>query len=245
MEIDIHSFDSSFLLEDFRKVDISLSENQINQFILFYNVLVEKNKVMNLTAITEWKDIVVKHFLDSALIVKTVCLEEFSNLIDVGTGAGFPGIVLKILYPDLEITLADSLNKRLNFLNEVIEILSLKGIRTVHARAEELGRDPAYREKYQIAVSRAVASLPTLCEYCMPLVKIGGVFVSYKSDKAEDEIQSSKKAIKVLGGMMEKSKMIPLPGDDITRCFVVIRKDSATGKKYPRKAPLPSKDPIV
>ena len=186
----------------------------------------------------------VKHFIDSLLIVKSMDINECNSMIDVGTGAGFPGIPIKIMFPHIKVTLLDSLNKRLKFLNYVIEELRLKNINTVHGRAEDLGHKNDTREKYDLCVSRAVANLSTLSEYCIPFVNVGGKFISYKSSVSADEIEESKKAIKLLGGKILSQKIISLPCSDMERTLVVIEKIKPTLKKYPRKAGIPSKEPI-
>lgn len=182
-----------FLKEYIQNIGIELNQDKINKLINYYELLIEKNKVMNLTAITEYKDVVIKHFADSLSIIKAVNMSEVTNIIDIGTGAGFPGMVLKIVFPDVKITLLDSLNKRVNFLNEVITGLQLKDINAIHGRAEDYAHNDIYREKYDLCVSRAVANLSTLSEYCIPYVKVGGKFVSYKAGECEEEINSAKK----------------------------------------------------
>ena len=226
------------------KLGISLSEEQINQFLKYYEMLVEKNKVMNLTAITEFEEVVVKHFLDSISIGKYYNMEKTDTLIDIGTGAGFPGIPLKIAYPNLKITLLDSLNKRIKFLEEVCGELGLEDVELIHGRAEDFGNNANYREKYNICVSRAVANLSTLSEYCLPFVKTGGYFISYKSGNVEEELLSSKNALRILGADLEKVETFMLPDTDIGRSFVFIKKTKNMAKKYPRKAGLPSKEPL-
>ena len=228
----------------FSEMGHELTEKQAEQFYIYYEMLVETNKVMNLTAITEFDEVIQKHFVDS--IVKTEVFVEkgVETLIDVGTGAGFPGIPLKIMYPQLKVTLLDSLNKRLNFLNQVIEKIGLEEIRTVHYRAEDGARTVELREKFDCVVSRAVANMSTLCEYCLPYAKTGGCFVAYKSGNAEEEVEKAKKAIHLLGGVKEKTISFELPDSDIGRSLVVIRKKETTSKKYPRKAGLPSKEPL-
>ena len=226
---------------------ISLNQKQIEQFELYYKLLVSWNEKMNLTAITDREEVYVKHFLDSLSFVKTNPSTEDFRLIDIGTGAGFPGIPIKILYPKAHITLMDSLAKRVTFLNEVIEELSLNedgSIEAVHARAEDLAKDQTYREQYDYAVSRAVANLSTLSEYCLPFVKVGGVFVSYKSEKATEEVKDAKKAVFLLGGSFGEEISFILPGSDLKRTLVMIEKKSATSAKYPRKAGMPSKNPL-
>lgn len=230
-------------LEDLR---ISLNEEQYGQFMDFYEILVEKNKVMNLTTITEYGEVVRKHFLDSLSIVR-VCnfndeITSESRILDLGTGAGFPGIPLKIAFPQLKIVLADSLRKRILFLDEAIEKLGLKGIETVHGRAEEMGRDLIYREQFDLCVSRAVANLSSLSEYCLPFVKVGGRFISYKSGEIEAEAGQAQNAVSILGGRIEKIDKFDLC--DQKRSFVILRKQEKTPKGYPRKAGTPARSPL-
>lgn len=229
-----------------RESPVELNEKQLEQFYRYYELLIEWNKVMNLTAITEIKDVVVKHFADSLALMKA--MPEISgsslNVIDVGTGAGFPGIPLKIAFPELKLTLLDSLNKRIKFLDQVISELELEEIRTVHGRAEDLGRDLQYREQYDLAVSRAVANLSTLSEYCTPFVKSGGYFISYKAGNIEGEVEQSRKAIKLLGCKLEEVVSFILTGAEAERSFVKIKRIEGISKKYPRKAGLPSKEPL-
>ena len=225
-------------------LEIVLSEEQLQQFLTYYEMLVEKNKVMNLTAITEKEEVIDKHFIDSISLNKAMDVTKPLKILDLGTGAGFPGIPLKIAYPNLELTLLDSLNKRIKFLDEVIEALSLEGIVTIHGRAEDYAKQASYREQFDICVSRAVANLATLSEYCLPYVKEGGCFISYKSGSVEEELEQSKKAIFELGGKVKEVIAFTLPETDIERTFVVIEKVRKTPKKYPRKAGLPSKEPI-
>ncbi|MDR1548213.1 MAG: 16S rRNA (guanine(527)-N(7))-methyltransferase RsmG [Hungatella sp.] len=234
------------LRKEVNLLSIELEENKINQFYNYFELLVERNKFMNLTAITEMDEVITKHFVDSLSLIKAV--EEIGTkdyrIIDVGTGAGFPGIPLKIAFPDLKITLMDSLNKRVNFLNEVINGLGLEKIEAIHGRAEDLGRDALHREQYDFCVSRAVANLSTLSEYCMPFVKVGGHFIPYKSGKIEEELAAAKHAIFLLGGSVEEVKTFLLPGTDAERSLVKIIKNNGISKKYPRKAGLPSKEPL-
>ena len=225
-------------------LDIVLDQEQINQFDEYYEILVEWNKVMNLTGITEYQEVVEKHFLDSLSIVKVMDMDQVERVIDVGTGAGFPGIPLKIAFPKLDIVLLDSLNKRIRFLDHVIEELGLEGIRTIHGRAEDFARDGKYRERFDLCVSRAVANLSSLSEYCLPYVKVGGRFVSYKSGDIEEEVNDASKAIALLGGKKERIEKFQLPDTDIQRSFVVIEKTKNTQKRYPRKAGMPTKVPL-
>ena len=239
-----YNLDTSVLTEACEKIGITLTEKQVEQFLIYYEYLVEKNKVMNLTGITEYEEVVLKHFVDSLSIVKAVDMSKYHKLIDLGTGAGFPGVPLKIAFPNLEVVLMDSLNKRIKFLEEVIEKLGLTHITAVHARAEEGARKKEYREQFDLCVSRAVANLSSLAEYCIPFVKQKGVFVSYKSMKIDDEIKMSKKALSILGGEIKKIEEFMLPDTEIGRSFVVIEKVKATPGKYPRKAGLPTKEPL-
>ena len=223
---------------------VPFSEKQQEQLTLYYEMLVEKNKVMNLTAITEFDDVLEKHFLDSIAVARYVDLTGKLSLIDLGTGAGFPGMPLKIMFPNLKITLADSLNKRILFLEEVIDALKLENISTVHGRAEDLAVNADYRERYDYCVSRAVANMSTLSEYCLPFVKIGGTFISYKSGEIEEELSAAKKAIFLLGGQTKEVISFQLDGTDISRSFVMIGKEKKTPKAYPRKSGMPSKKPL-
>lgn len=243
MNYDLTSFEKGL-----EQLSITLSGEQKQQFLTYYEYLVEKNKVMNLTAITEYEEVITKHFLDSLAVVKTSCFKPEKlvgkRLIDIGTGAGFPGIPLKIAFPELEILLLDSLNKRINFLNEVTEMLGLTKINTVHGRAEDYAKQKGYRESFDFCVSRAVANLSTLSEYCIPFVKQGRCFISYKSGSVDQELIQAEKAVKILGGQREEVVRFSLADTDMDRSFVVIRKAKPTPKKYPRKAGLPSKEPL-
>ncbi len=228
------------------EISLTLSQKQKEQFFQYYEMLIEWNKVMNLTAITELDEVVTKHFMDSLLLVKVIAdiKEKPYKCIDVGTGAGFPGIPLKIAFPNLKITLLDSLNKRVGFLNEVIAKLGLEDIHAVHGRAEDFGRDVKFREQYDLCVSRAVANMSTLSEYCIPFVKKDGYFVPYKSGKVEEELKQAESAVKKLGGEIQQVVMHLLPGTDVERTFIPVKKVGITAKKYPRKAGLPSKEPL-
>ena len=223
---------------------LTLSEVQKQQFHQFYELLVERNKVMNLTGITEYEEVNEKHFVDSLSIVKALDINKIKTVIDVGTGAGFPGIPLKIAFPHLKIVLLDSLNKRISFLNEVINQLQLKDISTIHGRAEDFAKQVEYREKFDLCVSRAVANLSTLSEYCLPYTNVGGMFVPYKSGEIEEEVEQAKKAIFLLGGEINDIVKFKLPSSEISRSFVKIEKIQNTAKKYPRKAGLPTKEPL-
>ena len=224
------------------ELGISLSEEQIGQFLTYYEMIVEKNKVMNMTAITEFDDVIEKHFLDSLSLIKVCDLNREQSVMDMGTGAGFPGIPLKIAFPKLQVTLADSLNKRILFLQEVIDELGLNGVEAIHARAEELGKNKSYREQYDLVVSRAVANLASLEEYCVPFVKIGGSFISYKSGEIEEEVANAKNATFLLGGKVKNVYKFDLY--EQKRSFVVIEKCKGTPKTYPRKAGTPTKTPL-
>lgn len=272
-----------YIHEQFRNINIDLNEKQVCQFYDYYEMLIEKNKVVNLTAITEYEDVIIKHFVDSVLISNIEYVDKvlkgndnadnssINNLknnsksygerievIDVGTGAGFPGIPLKIVYPNINLTLLDSLNKRIIFLNEIVEKLSLENVKCIHGRAEDYGVDKNYREKYDICVSRAVANLSTLSEYCVPFVKVGGIFISYKSSDILEEIEKSKSALKKLNcnikEIIDKDLIVHKDKDNdnddtdieikYERKFVIINKKNRLDKKYPRKAGVPSKTPL-
>lgn len=224
------------------KLGINLSEIQLKQFYNYMNLLIEWNKKINLTAITEPDEIILKHFVDSLTISKYI--SDGTKVVDVGTGAGFPGIPLKIVRQEIDITLLDSLQKRINFLDEVINELNLEKITTVHSRVEDFGKNKEYREKFDIATSRAVANLSTLSEYLLPLVKVGGKVISMKGSLIQEELENSKNAIKILGGQIEKVDEFDLPNSDISRNIVLIDKIKNTPNRYPRKAGEPSKKPL-
>ena len=227
-----------------RELNIELSEHQLQQFLDYYELLVEWNKVMNLTAITEFDEVIEKHFLDSLCLVKIKDCSKNLKVLDLGTGAGFPGIPLKIAFPEMEIVLMDSLNKRINFLNEVISRLGLKNITAVHGRAEEMARKKKYREMFDLCVSRAVANLSSLSEYCLPFVKKEGCFISYKSAESDQEIADAKNAVFLLGGKIGEIIKYQVPGSDMGRALVQINKMKPTPKAYPRKAGTPGKNPL-
>lgn len=235
---------SEMLKNRMDRLQIETNENMLEQFDLFYHLLVEWNKVMNLTGITEYEEVVEKHFADSLSLARFLDLNKIHTVIDVGTGAGFPGIPLKIAFPHLKVVLLDSLNKRINFLNEVIAKLDLKEIHTIHGRAEEYARKPEYREQFDLCVSRAVANLSVLSEYCIPYIRIGGIFVPYKSGEIDEEVAASRKAVDILGGQIDHVEKFQLPDTDIHRSFVFINKIKNTQKKYPRKAGTPAKEPL-
>lgn len=236
--------ETAYIIDEMNKLGISLTEQQSEQLYEYYRLLVEWNSFMNLTGITEFSEVVQKHFVDSLSIVKVKNMNDVDNLIDVGTGAGFPGLPLKIVFPHLKVTLLDSLNKRIDFLNAVIEKTGLTGIETIHGRAEDFAKPGLKREIYDLCVSRAVANLATLSEYCLPYVKIGGEFIPYKSGEVADELQDAKSAVFLLGGKVESCENFDLPGSDIHRSLVRIKKVGGCPKKYPRKAGMPSKVPL-
>ena len=237
-------------IEDFKRlmnfygneIGLEFTEEQLDKFFKYMNLLLEWNEKINLTAITEPKEVILKHFIDSLTISKYI--ENNKTLADVGTGAGFPGIALKIYRSDLKITLVDSLNKRINFLNEVIKELDLKEIKTVHSRIEDFGKNKEYREKFDYTTARAVANLSVLSEYLIPIAKIDGKCICMKGSNIEEELNTSKNAIKILGGKIQKIEEFNLPKSDITRNVIIIKKLKNTPAKYPRKAGIPAKEPL-
>lgn len=239
------AYDLSVLDQGCQEMGIVLDGEQRQQFVDFYEYLVEKNKVMNLTGITEFQEVLVKHFLDSFACVKAVDIKKVKRMMDVGTGAGFPGVPLKIAFPHLEACLLDSLKKRVNFLEETFDLLKLTDITAVHGRAEEYAKNKAYRESFDLCVSRAVSNLATLSEYCLPYVKVGGSFISYKSGTVQEEAEQAEKAVKILGGKIRDVVYFSLPDSEIQRSLVVIEKVKSTPGKYPRKAGTPLKEPLV
>lgn len=235
----------SEIKEVFDKMHIELPDGALELLNRYYEMLIDTNKVMNLTAITEYSEVVIKHFADSAAIGCITDMNGNIDVIDVGTGAGFPGIVLKIVYPQLSVVLLDSLNKRVNFLKNVITELGLTDISAIHGRAEDIARNKDYREKFDLCVSRAVANMSSLSEYCLPFVKVGGRFIPYKADGCDEEVKTASNAVNTLGGKIRKIESYVIPDTDICRKFVVIDKLRNTSAKYPRKAGLPTKEPLV
>jgi 16S rRNA (guanine527-N7)-methyltransferase len=230
------------LVEGARKYDVTLDPDKVEAFFRYAGLLKEWNEKINLTAIDGDRDIIIKHFIDSLSIMPF--LKPYGSMIDIGTGAGFPGIPVKIASNNINVFLLDSLEKRINFLNAVIDETGITGIKAVHGRAEDFGKNDAYREKFDMSVARAVANLPVLLEYCLPFVKIGGIFIAMKGSNIE-EIDNSKKALDVLGGEIEKVEQFSLPFDDIKRSIIIIKKLRHTPTKYPRKAGKPSKEPLI
>lgn len=230
--------------QELNELGIQLTDVQKEQFDRYYELLIEWNKVMNLTGITDYDEVNLKHFTDSLTIVRINEMNDVSTLIDIGTGAGFPGLPIKIAFPHIKVVLLDSLNKRIKFLDKVIEELNLDNVVTLHGRAEDYAKKVEYREQFDVCVSRAVANLSTLSEYCMPFIKKGGCFVSYKSAESDEEISKSENAIDLLGGKMDKIEKFILPGSDMGRALVKINKVKNTPKKYPRKAGVPGKEPL-
>lgn len=240
----MNQYNTDKLKKGLDELGISYSDQQIEQLLTYYEMMIEKNKVMNLTSITEFDEAVEKHFLDSLSLVRVVSLHSNWKILDLGTGAGFPGIPLKIFFPELNMTLMDSLNKRVLFLREVIETLGLKNIEALHGRAEEMARKKEFREQFDFCVSRAVANIATLSEYCLPFVRLGGKFISYKSGQIGEEMLNGKKAVFLLGGKITEIDQFQVPCTELDRCLVVIDKIKGTPKTYPRKAGTPSKDPL-
>ena len=237
-------YNTDLFLKDLNCLGISLYDEQVEKFLLYYEMLMEWNEMINLTAITDYEDIMKKHYIDSLSLVKVCDLTGSLSLIDVGTGAGFPGLVLKIAFPDMKVTLLDSLSKRIHFLDEVIFKLGIQGVNTVHGRAEDYAKQGEFRESFDLCVSRAVANLSTLAEYCLPFVKMDGLFISYKSERVSEELENAGNAISILGGKLENQVELMLPNSDIYRNLVMIRKIQSTSLKYPRKAGLPTRNPL-
>ena len=237
-------YDLKILTDSLDQLNIEYDDKKIDALIKYFEMLIEKNKVMNLTAITEFSDVMIKHFADSLAVLKYIDFPENSKIMDLGTGAGFPGIPLKIFRPDLDLLLVDSVNKKLNFIKEVVDELHLEKIKVLHGRAEDLGHDSLYREKFDFLVSRAVANLSTLSEYSLPFVKKGGYFISYKASIVKEELNAAEKAISILGGQFERNEKFNLPYIEDERNLVFILKRSNTPGKYPRKSGIPSKEPL-
>lgn len=233
-----------YLIENAKKLHINLTDEKCDLFLKYYDLLVSWNEKVNLTSITDYKDVVIKHFIDSLSIVNIIDPNGYESLVDIGTGAGFPGIPIKIAFPALDVVLVDSLNKRVDFLNMVIKELGLKGIRAVHTRAEELGHNSSYRESFDLCVTRAVSNLSVISEYCLPLVKVGGYFIPYKSKEYEDEIFKYEMAVEELGGAIDDVALFNLPDTDIFRSLILIFKDDNTPAKYPRRSGMPLKKPL-
>lgn len=226
-----------------KEINVLLNEEQLDKFYKYMNLLLEWNEKMNLTAITDEDGIILKHFVDSLTVLEY--LKDSKSIIDVGTGAGFPGIPISIMNNDKNIVLMDSLNKRINFLNDVVQKLNLDNVRTIHSRAEDLGQNNMYRQMYDVVISRAVANLTTLVEYMLPLTKIGGMCICMKGQEIVDEIKNSEYAIELLGGEIETIDEFCLPNSEMKRNIIIIRKIKNTDRKYPRKAGMPSKEPIL
>ncbi len=230
---------NKLLIEKYQKIN----NNQLEMFYKYMQLLLKWNEKINLTAITDEDEIILKHFVDSLTVLKYI--NENDKIIDVGTGAGFPGIPIAIMMPNVKITLLDSLNKRINFLNEVIKELDLKNVETIHSRSEDCGKDILYREKFDISIARAVANLSTLSEYLLPFIKTGGKMICMKGSEIEEELKNAQYAIKVLGGKIIARDEFTLPESDIKRNIIIVKKEQYTPKMYPRKAGLPAKEPIA
>ena len=236
--------DYSKLISFLEENNYKITDEQIQQFDKYYEALVEKNKVMNLTSITEFDEVIDKHFIDSVAVISFTDFNNIASFIDVGTGAGFPGIPLKILFPDIKAVLIDSLGKRIDFLHGIKESLGLENIELIHTRSEDIAHDEEYRESFDLCVSRAVASLNVLSEYCLPFVKVGGSFIPYKSENCEEELKESENSLDILGGKVIQVKNMVLGAENAARRFPIIEKISPSPKKYPRKAGKPSKKPL-
>lgn len=235
---------SELLKQSCEDIGINLDNEKIDKFLKYKELILEWNKKINLTAITDEKEIILKHFVDSLSVSCGIDFFDGINIIDVGTGAGFPGVPIKILFENSSITLLDSLNKRIKFLEEVVNSLNLNNVSLVHSRAEDAGKNELFREKYDLCVSRALADLTVLCEYCLPFVNINGIFVSLKGPNAEEEIKSSSEALNILGGEIIDIKKITIPKTDITHSLIIIKKVRHTPTKFPRKSGKIIKNPI-
>lgn len=237
--------DNTTFIRGLKSLELELNEKQLNQFELYYDLLVEWNSFMNLTAITEYEEVIQKHFLDSLSLCKAYKIQGGDSLLDMGTGAGFPGIPLKIAYPELSVLLMDSLNKRIKFLDEVITKLGLEKITAMHGRAEEQARKPEYREQFTLVVSRAVAKTASLAELCLPYVKKGGYFIPYKSGKVTEELEESTFALDCLGAKVEEKVTFTLPETEMERILIKVKKVKETPKVYPRAGGKPLKMPLM
>lgn len=235
---------SDILQQGLQELKITVSSDALKQFEQLKSLLIEWNEKINLTAITESAEVDIKHFLDSATCLATGYIKDGAEVIDVGTGAGFPGVPVKILNESLNVTLLDSLNKRIKYLEDVVNKLELKNVKLIHSRAEDGGSNKLYREKYDVALSRAVAAMNVLCEYCLPFVKVGGYFICQKGPSYKEELENAAKAIEILGGRVKEVKGYTLPNTDITHYIIIIEKVKETPTKYPRKAGKPSSEPI-
>lgn len=240
-----YNYDLIKLYNGLDSLGIQYNDDKIDKLVTFYEMVVEKNKVMNLTGIIDFDEFIDKHFLDSLILEKAFPqIKSSLSVIDVGTGAGFPGIPLAIMYEDAEFTLIDSLNKRVNFLNEVITAISLENVNAIAGRAEELGQNSSYREQYDLCVTRAVAEINLLSEYTLPFVKVGGKCIPYKSLQINDEIKNGNNAISILGGEIDKVVEIDIDGTDYYRNLLLINKIKNTPSKYPRRPGIPKKKPL-
>ncbi|MCR4740562.1 MAG: 16S rRNA (guanine(527)-N(7))-methyltransferase RsmG [Lachnospiraceae bacterium] len=240
----MHTDFDEHLKRSLSQLNIAVTEGQLSKFYRYYELLTEWNAFMNLTAITGQDDVIDKHFADSILLSRYTDLNAVESVIDIGTGAGFPSVPLKIIFPHIKLTLVDSLNKRIRFLDTLISSLELRDVSTIHSRAETLAGNNEYRERYDLCVSRAVANLSSLSELCLPFVRCGGYFISYKGNDADEEIKNAGRAINILGGIPERIEKTEIPYTDISRTFVIIGKEKNTPKKYPRKEGTPVKDPL-
>ncbi len=241
-------YDDTLLIDGLNELNIQYNDTMLDQLHTYYDMMVETNKVMNLTAITEYQDVCTKHWLDSLCIVKANQYIDLSNdikILDIGTGAGFPGVPIKIFFPNIEITLLDSLNKRIRFLEEVVRECNLTNVTCVHGRAEELSRKDEYREQYDLCVSRAVTRMASLAELSLPFVKRNGFFIPYKSGEAETEVNEAKKAIDTLGGKLITTETFTVPQSDLGRSLIIVQKVLNTPSKYPRGGGKPMNSPIL
>lgn len=232
------------LIQGAKELDIELNESKADKFIMYKKLLQEWNEKINITAITEDVEVDIKHFIDSIILLNTGLFEGDKKIIDIGTGGGFPGLPLKIMNKELDISLLDSLNKKIKVLDDIVKNLKLEGVTTIHGRAEELTRDKLYREQYDVAVSRAVASLDTLVEYCLPFVAVGGHFIAMKGSEIEEELQEAANAIEVLGGKVKSKEVFTLPLSDIKHSLIIIEKVKATPGNYPRGGGRPKSKPL-